>query len=239
MDSTRYKKYSHPIWRLEVAWERWMDATASSKYADRAAGVVFNFLSAFPEKHKPEDFCITDVEDWRILRSREISARTVEYEMIALRGFFDFIISKGVLRSNPVHVARAARRCSATPRITLAELRALWNCAIQPADKRMLQEVLSCESLRLASERLHLATSTMGYKFRHLRVLAQLPPEIKLRNLRKAYLALAQRLGERAVRALLSEAGTATELPANGIGAARSVVLPSVTALAPVLALPS
>ena len=52
-----------------------------------------HFLTKFPDKKRPSDFERVDVEDYKLWRQRDgVAKATLERELIAARGFFDFVI---------------------------------------------------------------------------------------------------------------------------------------------------
>ena len=220
-----HRKFAQPIWLAEIAFEKWLrDAGYAESVQIEKSRVVYNFINAFPAKRKPEDFCITDVQDWAIVRRREITANGLDKELRILKGFFEFLQSyHGFRGPNPVHVGAQVRTKPAKPSISLAELRRLVAVAIQPVDRRMILLCLQSASLREVCDQIGRCNSTLTARFHHLRELAQIPPSIKLRNLRRAYLSLAQRLGERAVLALILEDRAQTELPPDGVAAVRAM----------------
>lgn len=203
-------KESWPIWKLEVRWERWLSGQYSDSEAWRRMRVVYSLLELYPTKKYPKDFLTPDIEDWKIVRGREVKPITLVKDVWMLHQFFNWLIGEtdSAIQINPVCLEAKVRSVPAMPDLSLRQLQHLWRAAILPVDRRMLSAVLQCESTREAAGQLGRSVSWMSKRYRHLRELASFPPEIKLRNLRKCFAKLALRLGERAVLALLAEQGT-------------------------------
>lgn len=208
-------KETWPIWRWEVRWERWLNSHYGDNEIRKREKIVYSLLALYPEKKRAREFQVTDLEDWKIIRARQVKPITLAGEVYVLHSFFKWLINEGCdCPSNPVCLEAKVRSVPATPDLSLAQLRHLWNACLQPVDKQMLLTVLQCASTREAASQLGRSQAWMSARYAHLRALAQFPP-IKLNVLHKAFVRLASRLGERAVLALLTEGNTLTEVPAR------------------------
>lgn len=87
------KRYSckrpTPIKIWQAKYDNFISNTCVRATAKRYADCLYNFLSKFPDKKRPEDFYRMDVEDYKILRKREgIAHSTINLEVDVISAFW-------------------------------------------------------------------------------------------------------------------------------------------------------
>ncbi len=94
---------SNPLHDWQARYESYIALTATPQTARRYCKCLTSFFSRFPDRPRPEDFTRRDVEDFRIWRLREgLSPRTINYELGAVRAFWNWLIQMEVSTWNPV-----------------------------------------------------------------------------------------------------------------------------------------
>jgi site-specific recombinase XerD len=84
---------------------------SGKKSASRYDIALNNFLKRFPEKKKLTDFYRADLEDYKLLRTRDgISGRTINYEITVVKAFWNWVIdANGVEIWNPAGKVKRVR----------------------------------------------------------------------------------------------------------------------------------
>ena len=190
-----------PLWRLEVEWEKYIRATLRERTASRYADVVYDFLKSYPEKTRPEQFLITDVEDWAILRGRKLAPATILRERRILRGFFQWLRqAKGLSLPNPVTVPKELRPAKAKPRLTLPLLQSLSQSAHSQREKTILCLAIAKQTPSQVAAAVGIHRASVGDCWRALWTRSSLLDSyIPLKDFAKAYERLCRLLGEKAV----------------------------------------
>lgn len=180
------------IHRLQVAYEKFLRATVTYKTYVRYSDTLSSFVNLYPKKVNPTQYYVTDVEDWAVRRSRDVSAVTVAYEVNTLRYFFNWLRDyEGFTGPNP-----ATRRKQIQSRlestVSATEIKRLRSVA-HGRDNEILTRMLQGEVPAAIAVSLGIAQSTLRQRYARLRSAADFP--LNLKELRVAAGRLYLRLG--------------------------------------------
>lgn len=183
------------IWCLEVEWEAFIRSTCSAKTYRLHTGYVYDFLKAFPKKHHPKDFLVSDICDYAARLEKQWSPFTVERAYHSIRAFFQWMRDvKGLEVTNPAS-QRVLRRTPVPPGyIELPQLGQLLNAAHSQIDRRIIAEALRGKPRREIARIVGLSPGRVQYRFAKMRKVAGFP--ILLKHLPIALERLYMRLGE-------------------------------------------
>lgn len=194
----KINKFDHPIWKYEVQYEARLRACTSNKHYVRRSHELFDFLSAYPEKHDPRDYYSVDVEDWYVHLQKKRGQSVANESRQTIRAFFNWMRDeKGVVIQNPANVPKRPRVRRQPPLLTLEQLHLLSTAAETMEQKRILSGLLGGLYGRPLQQLTKLSRDKV---FRLWRLVCQtagltpLPPK----QLVSAYRRLCLRLGEEA-----------------------------------------
>lgn len=63
---------------------------------------LWNFFSRFPSRHDPAKIWITDVEDYKAVRRKQIAWSTLRLELGYVQAFYNWLLREGVVDANPI-----------------------------------------------------------------------------------------------------------------------------------------
>lgn len=193
-----------PIWQYEVQWEGFCRKTLPQKQYERYTNVLYSFLKAFPKKQTPSEFYVTDVEDWAVMRGREVRPRTLETEIAIIRYFFEWLrVEIGLGLANPATRRKTPRQPREEFHISLEQLEYLFAACQVEKDRLIVRQSLEGKKLREIAAQIGLAPETIRGRFARLRKRSNFP--LQMKHLPRAYERLCFRLGEMKALAYLED----------------------------------
>lgn len=186
--------YDTELWRLEFEFERFCYATLSAKTYRKYSATVYAFLKMYPKKVRPQDFYVTDVEDWAIIRGRVVAKPTVDAEVNVLRYFFNWASAHAERPfPNPATRRKQSRSRPEPNYVSVEQLLRLRSCATG-RDSEILSCMLRGQTPSEIGRRLGIAACTVRLRYARLRTAADFP--LGPKELPAAVARLCLRIGE-------------------------------------------
>lgn len=138
------------VYDWQVRYEQFLRHTTSRGTLIRYCAVLDRFRKTFPDKKFPDQFSRIDVEDYKIVRSREgIKPRTVNLELAIIHAFFNWLIELSELPLiNPVSKVKKIKGLPAVRRaLSPQQITAVRNACLT-WEERFLVELFLGTGLR-------------------------------------------------------------------------------------------
>lgn len=107
--------------KYQSQFENYVNLTTSRATANRYSQALEVFFSKFKDRKSPDEFTRADIQDYVLYRKRDgVSARSVNYEVGIVRGFWNWMLRAEVVSFNPASNVKRLKEIE-PPRDCLSE----------------------------------------------------------------------------------------------------------------------